>query len=255
MLRLPSTPRVPLVLSTALAAALAVGAGPASAQSNADILEAIQAIEQELARLRDLVGDASSPDADTPGAAVSGNLVLINVPVADPEKAVEFYSKLTGKEFLRTLTDSYEGYYAVLNDDGLRLTITESTGSWDTTKLYWATDDMDSALDFAEGEGGVRRAGPFQLDVPARVAEEYREIYADLYDVRASSVSETIGSAAVLSSPFGNLMGLIEFHPQAERWYSLGEGRSREADTEAELAAEADAAERLADIFTSKTAD
>jgi predicted enzyme related to lactoylglutathione lyase len=148
-------------------------------------------------------------------------LIQCNVPASDLPKVRAFYAKLLGTDdFARSLSDKVVAYHRTISHDGLKLTLTERQRDQEPIVCYFAVENIDQTLRELEAAGGKIVAGPFALPTAPAVVEEYIE------NVRKTQPTQKptgdIGRSALVRDPEGNVVGITELQPEAQKQFKVG---------------------------------
>lgn len=164
-------------------------------------------------------------------AVAKGSLgppVLINISSVDPKATAEFYSKMLGIEFARSLTEEVEAYHAPINKEGVQLQITGTIKGADRSKekvtVYYRVDNIAEAIDAVKKAGGKAPSDTFDLKIPAKIFPKFKEATLRILGeegLRAEDVKDTLGKAATVVGVDGSPIGLIELNKQAKLFYPV----------------------------------
>ncbi len=147
--------------------------------------------------------------------------VLINVPVDDVARGVEFYQALLGMPLARSL--SYEiSYHAPVSSDGILLTVDKRRFPGEAITVYFHVADLDAMLKTIAEAGGEVTAGPYDLPLPKQVKPEFQEQFRDSPFYRGDA-GDSMGRGASVTDADGNRFGLVEFSEWAHATFRLGE--------------------------------
>jgi len=147
-------------------------------------------------------------------------LIQYNIPASNIPKLLSFYATIAGDlEFARSLTALVTSYHLPISKDGLQLTITQRHSAQEPPIAYFAVENLDETIEAALAEGGSVLVEPFQLPIAPHVLAKYKEEFSKHHD---EASSDSVGRAAVLRDPEGNLFGLTELHEQAHSLFKVG---------------------------------
>lgn len=151
---------------------------------------------------------------------MSGRMIFCHIPTTGEhsEATRKFYGALLGRELIRSLRDDMEEYHAP-GSAGTQLSVGLKRSEHETVACYFAVDNLADAIRHLEAAGGkvVHKPMPLQMKVPvpsSRFIEEScknREFFGER--------EPSLGEAAILVDPAGNLVGLMQLHPTAEVWF------------------------------------
>ncbi|MGI5485512.1 VOC family protein [Microtetraspora malaysiensis] len=147
--------------------------------------------------------------------------VLINVPVDDMERGLEFYQAFLGMPAARSL--SYEiSYHAPVSSDGILLTVNKRRFPGETVTVYFHVYDLDGALKKIVELGGEVTAGPYDLPLPKQIKPEFQEQFRDSPFYRGDA-GDSMGLGASVADADGNRFGLVQFSEWAHATFRLGQ--------------------------------
>ncbi len=147
--------------------------------------------------------------------------VLINIPVDDMERGLEFYRTFLGMPLARSL--SYEiSYHAPVSSDGILLTVNKRRFPGESVTIYFHVTDLDATLKKIAEFGGEVTAGPYDLPLPKQIKPEFQEQFRDSPFYRGDA-GDSMGRGASVADADGNRFGLVEFSAWAHATFRLGE--------------------------------
>ncbi|MBE1493147.1 putative enzyme related to lactoylglutathione lyase [Amycolatopsis lexingtonensis] len=147
--------------------------------------------------------------------------VIINVPVDDVDTGIKFYEQFLGLTMARSL--SYEvSFHAPVSSDGILLTVNKRHFPGEGVTVMFHVEDLDRALEDWKAAGGTVVAGPYDLPLPHRIREEFRDQFRDSPFYRGEA-GDSMGRGASLNDPEGNRLGVVEFNRWAHATFALGE--------------------------------
>ena len=110
-------------------------------------------------------------------------------------------------------------YHLPISKDGLQLTITQRHSAQEPPIAYFAVESLDETIKALLAEGGSVMVEPFDMPIAPQVADKYSEEFKKHHE---ETPSDTVGRAAILRDPEGNLLGLTELHEQAHWLFKFG---------------------------------
>lgn len=140
-------------------------------------------------------------------------LVTINVASNNPEALANFYSKLTGVQFTRSLTSNVVSYHAPVTASGVQMTIT-TRQKGENTVPYFAVDNLDTAVAALTQAGGKVSKPSYNLPIAPAAQGDFAAKYG-------AGAPTTLGTANEVRDPDGNFVGLIQLHPAARVLFNL----------------------------------
>lgn len=132
-------------------------------------------------------------------------LAFLVVPSDRPEASRDFYSKLLGTDFVRSLW-SVDGFNSSVA--GVDVDIEKRHNPKETTAPYYTVDNLDDVLREATAGGAQVVFGPAEMRMPQRYASAIRQGSHPAHEVER--VSE-LGRVAVILDPGGAPMGFVQF--------------------------------------------
>ncbi|MBB5342009.1 VOC family protein [Tunturiibacter gelidoferens] len=161
---------------------------------------------------------------------MNSKLIQYNVPAKDIGKIKAFYSKIVGHaEFARSLTSQVTSYHLPISKDGLQFTITQRHSAQEPPICYFSVESLSATVDALIADGGSVFVEPFDLPVAPAVLEEYTEEFRKNHK---EAPGNTVGRAAILRDPEGNIFGLTELHEQAHSLFKVGRYQDDMVDAE-----------------------
>jgi len=151
---------------------------------------------------------------------MSQRLIFCNVPVegAHNEAALEFYGRLLGRKLVRSLsTEKEHARYHAPASHGVQLSIGPKHNPHETVTCYFAVSDLKASIKELEAVKGKLVVGNIRLPSLGGGGGGGAAACANsrFFDV----VDPALGEAAIMRDPAGNLVGLIQLHPNAEAWF------------------------------------
>jgi uncharacterized protein len=132
------------------------------------------------------------------------NIAFVHITARDADAAAQFYSTVYGMDLASWEADGRRSYYAPIYN-GVDVVIQGSTDSPERsdphTTVFYAVDDLDSAVADAEGAGGSVRSGPVELGQEGKT---------------------TLGRATIVTDPSGVPVGLVQLSEHAHDHFALG---------------------------------
>lgn len=151
---------------------------------------------------------------------MSSKLIQYNVPAKDIGKLKAFYTLLVQHaEFARSLTSQVTAYHLPISNDGLQFTITQRHSAQEPPICYFSVDDLRAKIRELTAAGGTVMVEPFDLPVAPEVLNEYQDEFRKNHK---EAPANTVGRAAVLRDPEGNIFGLTELHEHAHWLFKVG---------------------------------
>jgi predicted enzyme related to lactoylglutathione lyase len=151
------------------------------------------------------------------------NAKLISLSILGPAVAetTAFYEKLTGQSFAPTMHEKVgHGAWA---SAGVKFVVMESANNWSGVMASFRVDNLDAALKLATGSGCTVVQQGIKMDLPAGLAKEYENLTHEIGLLPRQDIASTLGTAAIVKDPSGNLISLVELHPHAETHYEEGD--------------------------------
>ena len=142
-------------------------------------------------------------------------LCTINIPTTNSEASIKFYSYLCDYEFARSLSER-DSHFAPISRDGALLTLTQRFGKDEAVVCYFGVSDLDKAIEELKKRGGKLIAGPFDMSVPRKMANELRR-------ESGGKFAPALGKGALLKDPDGNGVGLLCLERWAHEDYRVGD--------------------------------
>lgn len=143
------------------------------------------------------------------------SLRAVNIPVTNMDRAREFYSSLFGMKPARSLTRKVEAEHMPISRDGLQLTLTSRIRDNEKIAAYFGVKDLQGTIKELERLGGKLIYGPFELPVDP-------EGEAVLKEAGEKPIG-SLGDAALLQDPDGNIFGLISMKKEAQEALRAGD--------------------------------
>ncbi|MGH4031856.1 VOC family protein [Actinomycetota bacterium Odt1-20B] len=147
--------------------------------------------------------------------------VIINVPVDDVDAGIEFYEDFLGLRLARSLAPGQISFHAPVSSDGILLTVNKRHFPGEGVTVMFAVDDIDAALAAWKAAGGTVVAGPYDLPLPKKIREEFRDQFRDSPFYRGEA-GDSMGRGASLNDAEGNRMGIVELSEWAHATFALG---------------------------------
>jgi predicted enzyme related to lactoylglutathione lyase len=151
--------------------------------------------------------------------SLRASLAFINIPSDQPAQTRDFYQELFGIELAPSLSDD-EGYHAPISEDGIDLNINIRHTPEEAAMAFIAVNDLQRALDMAQGAGGQVVWGPEDLPIPDDDLDEYRAAARELESVLVPDNS--MGRAAIVVDPGGSQVGFVQLEGHAQRHFRVG---------------------------------
>jgi predicted enzyme related to lactoylglutathione lyase len=176
---------------------------------------------------------------------VLAKLILLNVPSKNPESTVRFYSALMGYDgFARSLTEELEAYHMPISVDGIDLSVGQRRDDQEPITAWFAVDSVRATIAQLEDLGARVVTEPFAVQFSPRmraIYEEAIEVCAAGEEVferpvrpRARTVSvevtDSVGQAAIIRDPEGNLLGIIEPAEHTHAHFAWGKYRKPQSE-------------------------
>ena len=154
---------------------------------------------------------------------LKAKLIHISIPGFQQQKQEEFWSKLFGLDFARSLTDDVRSYHFPISEDGLFLTVGPPQDRRDNQiTCFFAVDDLKNTLTDLQKSGGNVVTPPFEIPVAQRATGFYNS-RLNAVGSKASAPDGVFASVAYVEDPAGNLLALIEADESAHVFFGLGE--------------------------------
>jgi len=155
---------------------------------------------------------------------MNAKLIQCNVPAADLPRVRAFYNKLLGTDnFARSLTEKVVAYHQTISNDGTKLTLTARQHGQEPIVCYFAVDSIDQTLRDLQAAGGTVVAGPWAIATHPAVVEEYKATVKQIQP--AQNPTGDIGRSALVRDPEGNVIGITELQPEAQKQFKYGPHR------------------------------
>lgn len=154
-------------------------------------------------------------------------LVMINVPTKGDAHTRTFYSTLLGVDFAPSLTEKKSSYHAPVGP-GVQMLLNSQVKDGEPVTAYFAVDNLDESVATLVRLGGKavgRPAGvPLHPKAIAGVAgaasaSSCRKISARVVNPDPLALPPDMGKFALVRDPEGRLVGLIQLHSAAERFF------------------------------------
>jgi predicted enzyme related to lactoylglutathione lyase len=160
-----------------------------------------------------------------------GKLDLVAVPASHPAKLAQFYGKILGHEFARSLTEQVVSYWAP-GAGGVLIEIEERLSEKATPMPFFQVDDLDGMIRELTAAGGKLQFGPVDMPIPTSVAADFEKNYKQLYK---SSAPKSLGRVAGLTDPEGNRFNLVHKTAEALRMFDAAESQTISAHVQLDL--------------------
>ncbi|MEU8959789.1 VOC family protein [Streptomyces sp. NPDC048518] len=147
--------------------------------------------------------------------------VIINVPVDDVDAGIDFYESFLGLRLARSLSPDQISFHAPVSSDGILLTVNKRNFPGEGVTLMFAVEDIDAALVSWKAAGGTVVAGPYDLPLPRKIRDEFRDQFRDSPFFRGEA-GDSMGRGASLHDAEGNRMGIVELSEWAHATFALG---------------------------------
>ncbi|MEU1146609.1 VOC family protein [Streptomyces sp. NPDC005863] len=147
--------------------------------------------------------------------------VIINVPVDDVDAGIDFYESFLGLRLARSLSPDQISFHAPVSSDGILLTVNKRNFPGEGVTLMFAVEDIDAALASWKAAGGTVVAGPYDLPLPRKIRDEFRDQFRDSPFFRGEA-GDSMGRGASLHDAEGNRMGIVELSEWAHATFALG---------------------------------
>jgi predicted enzyme related to lactoylglutathione lyase len=145
-------------------------------------------------------------------------LVLFNVPAegSHSKATLEFYGTLLGRKMVRSLSkDKDHARYHAPASHGVQISVSPKHSPRETVTCYFAVPDIKAAIKQLEASNGKVVADIFRLPSlgggGAAAGCSNERFFGD--------PDPTLGDAAILQDPAGNLVGIIQLNQKAEVWF------------------------------------
>ncbi|ATL28264.1 VOC family protein [Streptomyces formicae] len=147
--------------------------------------------------------------------------VIINVPVDDVDAGIDFYEGFLGLRLARSLSPEQISFHAPVSSDGILLTVNKRNFPGEGPTVMFAVEDMDAALASWKAAGGTVVAGPYDLPLPQKIRDEFRDQFRDSPFYRGEA-GDSMGRGASLHDAEGNRLGIVELSEWAHATFALG---------------------------------
>ncbi|MET7358975.1 VOC family protein [Streptomyces sp. NPDC005562] len=147
--------------------------------------------------------------------------VIINVPVDDVDAGIDFYESFLGLRLARSLSPDQISFHAPVSSDGILLTVNKRNFPGEGVTLMFAVEDIDAALASWKAAGGTVVAGPYDLPLPRKIRDEFRDQFRDSPFFRGEA-GDSMGRGASLHDAEGNRIGIVELSEWAHATFALG---------------------------------
>jgi predicted enzyme related to lactoylglutathione lyase len=149
---------------------------------------------------------------------------MLNIPVTDQQKGLQFYENLLGEEFAQSHYKKEVRHHAPATT-GVKIDIGPPTNAGQPIMAMFAVRDLASMVARLQGFGGQVMA----KDVPISVAADHKQAldpeWKRLYGV---NVGDSMGTVTVMKDPFGNGILLVEMQQWAEKAFDSGDLSDRD---------------------------
>jgi predicted enzyme related to lactoylglutathione lyase len=148
---------------------------------------------------------------------MGASLCIVNVPVTDMARARKFYGVLFDLEPARSLAPRIKSEHLPISRDGIQLTLTQKQRDGEYIGNYFGVKDIKATIESLKKAGGKLIHGPF--DMP--VSSAGRALVAKA--AGAEPLATTLGKAAIVADPEGNLFGLLQLDRSVHKSFKVGE--------------------------------
>lgn len=149
---------------------------------------------------------------------MQARLAMINFPVPSTQAARSFYEKLLGIELARSLTEQRPGSLHAPVANGVQMLVNQRLKANEGPTPYFAVADLNGTIGALTGAGGQVVIGPTPLPLHSKVKSG-----GGLIDISCNSATtalpQNMGVFSLIRSPDGNLIGVIQLDPGAERFF------------------------------------
>ena len=135
-------------------------------------------------------------------------LAFVVAPSDNPEASRDFYARLGGDDFQRSLW-SVDGFHSSVA--GIDLDIERRHSPLETTTPYYAVDDLDGTLREATAGGASVVFGPSDMRMPERHLAALRQVAGAADEAEGVAA---LGRVAVIVDPGGGQLGLVQLSDQ-----------------------------------------
>ena len=150
------------------------------------------------------------------------NLSIVNVPTDNVAATRDFYSRLLGMDFARTLEVGAESYHIPVSEDGIDLQAGPRRNPNETTSVFFAVDNLDQVLQDVNNAGGRVLWGPQNVDMTDGAFQEYQAGYRAVASRGEPDATKQMTRAAVVQEPGGTQLGLLQLAGHMEEYYQAG---------------------------------
>jgi len=142
---------------------------------------------------------------------MSARLVMLNIPVTDSAKGQAFYGSLLGTTLARSLTSGPEHHHAPASA-GVMLDIGAPYTNGQPVIAQFEVSDLAATVQQLQAQG----AKVLQAHIDLTMTPQYKQaISADWKALHGVDVGDSLGTAAVIMDPFGNMIGLVQLQAWA----------------------------------------
>jgi predicted enzyme related to lactoylglutathione lyase len=145
-------------------------------------------------------------------------LVVCSYPVNNLQRAKEFYETLLGTELAESLTDKVQSFHAYVAG-GVKFTLNQRRAPEEHAMCHFSVDNLDQAVKSLTEKGG-KAVATFDVPIAERAMDDIRDKYKKSGGTAA--VENTMGKAAIVVDPEGNLVGLIQLATFAKDAFKRG---------------------------------
>ena len=153
---------------------------------------------------------------------MNGKLVSLSM-MADNNIAESsaYYEKLTGQNFATTMHEAVG--YGAWASAGVKLVIMECQDEWSGVMASFRVDNLKEALKLSKESGCTILNEGMPMSLPKALEQDYEDLTHEIGLIPRDQIAPTLGVAAIVSDPSGNVVSLVELHPHAETHYEEGD--------------------------------
>jgi predicted enzyme related to lactoylglutathione lyase len=148
-------------------------------------------------------------------------LLVVSYSVSDVKAMKPFYETLTGMQLAISLTEHVPSVHSYVAT-GVKLTVNKRFVNEQNAIAHFRVDNLGQAVTMLTQAGGKVISGPNDLPI-ATVALGSLKANIQKSGGDASAVGNSLGSSVVFADPEGNLVGIIQLAPFAEKAFDRGQ--------------------------------